>query len=83
MKTLKRQEPGKTARVTSKGQTTIPAELRRKANIQPGDSVEFAYDHGRIVLTKVQGVDHAWNAGQSALMTECDNADEDVYNGLA
>jgi hypothetical protein len=24
-----------------------------------------------------------WNAGQSAMMTEWDNRDEDVYNGLS
>jgi AbrB family looped-hinge helix DNA binding protein len=72
-----------TARVSSKGQTTIPAEFRRKAGIGPNDSVEFVYESGRIVMTKAQPVDHIWNAGQSAMMTEWNNADEDVYNGLA
>jgi AbrB family looped-hinge helix DNA binding protein len=71
-----------TARVSSKGQTTIPAEFRRKAGIAAHDSVEFAFEAGRIVITKVQLIDHVWNAGQSAMMTEWNNPDEDIYNDL-
>ena len=71
------------ARVSSKGQTTIPAEFRRKLGIGPNDSVEFVLEDERIVMTKARPVDHVWNAGQSAMMTEWSNTDEDVYNDLA
>jgi AbrB family looped-hinge helix DNA binding protein len=71
------------ARVSSKGQTTIPAEFRKLAGIGPRDSVEFVFEAGRIVMTKVQPIDHAWNAGQSAMMSEWNNEDEDIYNDLA
>jgi antitoxin PrlF len=30
------------AKVTSKGQITIPAELRRELNLKPGDHINFA-----------------------------------------
>ena len=30
--------------VTSKGQTTIPGEIRRALNIQPGDRLEYAVE---------------------------------------
>ena len=82
MAVAKRTDRSQTARVTGKGQTTIPVEFRRKAGIHAGDSVEFTYDEGRIVLKKVQPVDVVWNAGQSALMTEWNNPEEDVYNDL-
>ena len=72
-----------TARVSSKGQTTIPAEFRRKAGIGPHDSVAFAFENGQIVMTKVQPIDHAWNTGQSAMMGEWANEEENVYNDLA
>ena len=39
-------------RVTSKGQVTIPQDIRRKADIQPGTEVEFKQDKGRIYLVK-------------------------------
>lgn len=41
-----------TSSVTSKGQVTIPAELRAKLGIQPGDRVGFLEEDGRIVLQR-------------------------------
>ena len=44
-------------RVTSKGQVTIPRDLRDLAGIEPGSEVVFAMDDGRITITSK----HAWN----------------------
>lgn len=66
--------------VTSKGQATIPADIRREAGIVAGDKVVFSFEDGRIVIEKSQVIDVAWNAGQSAMLSEWDNPDEDVYN---
>ncbi|MEJ1937358.1 AbrB/MazE/SpoVT family DNA-binding domain-containing protein [Nostoc sp. NIES-2111] len=39
------------ATVTSKGQLTLPAELRREWNIKAGEKVEFYKDHtGRVCV---------------------------------
>ena len=35
-------------RLSSKGQVTIPAELRRKYGLLPGDNVEFVEDRGTL-----------------------------------
>lgn len=32
-------------------QVTIPADIRRKANIEQGDFVEMTYDTGKIIIT--------------------------------
>lgn len=37
-------------RVTSKGQVTIPKEVRERLGIQPGSDVGFAEDGGKVVL---------------------------------
>jgi AbrB family looped-hinge helix DNA binding protein len=66
--------------VTSKGQATIPADIRRDAGIEAGDKVLFSFEGGRIVIEKSQAVDDVWNAGQSAMLGEWNNPDEDVYN---
>ena len=42
-------------RVTSKGQVTIPQEIREKAGILPGAEVEFALKRGKVYLEKVTG----------------------------
>ncbi len=38
--------------VTTKGQVTIPIELREKLGIKPGDRVGFVDEDGRIVLQR-------------------------------
>jgi AbrB family looped-hinge helix DNA binding protein len=43
--------PGYEVTVTSKGQVTIPAELRAKLNLKEGDRVEFYLDRsGRVLM---------------------------------
>jgi len=38
------------ARVSSKGQITIPVEIRRKLNLKEGDKVLFVEEGGKIIL---------------------------------
>lgn len=39
-------------RITSKGQVTIPLDIRERAGLTPHMEVEFVFDRGRIVLRK-------------------------------
>jgi antitoxin PrlF len=39
-----------TATMTSKGQTTIPREIRDLLNLQPGDRIDFVVENGRVYL---------------------------------
>jgi antitoxin PrlF len=41
-----------TARVSSKGQITLPREVRKRLGIGPGDEVEFLEENGRYFLKK-------------------------------
>lgn len=36
--------------MTSKGQTTVPKEIRKQLNLRPGDKVFWHLEDGRIVL---------------------------------
>lgn len=38
------------AKITSKGQITIPIDIRRKLGVKEGDKVLFIEDQGRIVM---------------------------------
>ncbi len=42
-------------RVTSKGQVTIPAEIRERMGLLPNTEVEFEVSAGYIILRKVPG----------------------------
>ncbi len=39
-------------RVTSKGQVTIPKEIRDELGLEPGSQVEFVRENGRVVLRR-------------------------------
>lgn len=40
--------------VTTKGQVTIPAEIRSRFHIRPNDRVDFFIDGERIIITPVK-----------------------------
>jgi len=42
-------------KITSKGQVTIPAEIREKAGLLPETEVTFAMERGKVVIRKVAG----------------------------
>jgi len=79
----KETQMGMLAKLTSAGQVTLPKEIRRKANMQPGDFVEVELDEeGHIVLTPKKLVDASqayfwteeWQKGER-------KADEDIKAG--
>ncbi|NLX59229.1 MAG: AbrB/MazE/SpoVT family DNA-binding domain-containing protein [Phycisphaerae bacterium] len=39
-------------RITSKGQVTIPVEIREKAGLLPDTEVEFEMERGKVVIRK-------------------------------
>lgn len=44
----------KTSSVSSKGQVTIPQEVRIRMGLKEGDRVEFVIDHGQTILRPVR-----------------------------
>lgn len=40
-------------RITSKGQVTIPSEIRKLAGLEPQAEVEFQYKDGMVILVKL------------------------------
>ena len=40
------------SKVTSRGQVTIPLEVREKHNIKPGDTIYFIEENGKLILKK-------------------------------
>ncbi|HEY4005962.1 MAG TPA: AbrB/MazE/SpoVT family DNA-binding domain-containing protein [Pseudonocardia sp.] len=42
-------------RITSKGQITIPQQVRRALGLEPGDEVEIVVDNGAAKIIPMQG----------------------------
>lgn len=42
-------------RITSKGQVTIPVDIRERAGLRPHTEVRFAYDGNAVTVSPVRG----------------------------
>ena len=54
-------------KITTKGQVTIPQDIREKAGLLPNTEVEFEYVRGRVTLTAVPGAKSAGRSLAAAL----------------
>jgi antitoxin PrlF len=45
------------ARVTERGQVTIPKRLRERLGVRRGTVLEFSEEHGRLIAVKAGGID--------------------------
>ena len=43
-------------RITSKGQVTIPIDIRKRAGFHPNVEVEFVWEDGKVVLKAADGL---------------------------
>ena len=65
--------------VTRKGQITIPAEIRRKFNIEEGMKVEVVEEEGKIVVRRVVSIfDLAGSGSGKGQVTELKSALDDM-----
>ena len=49
-----------TSRLTSKGQATIPVEVRRALRLKEGDNVLFEIKKGKVTLRRAEALDRAF-----------------------
>jgi AbrB family looped-hinge helix DNA binding protein len=49
-----------TSRLTSKGQATIPVEVRRALRLKEGDNVLFEMQKGKVMLRRAEALDRAF-----------------------
>jgi AbrB family looped-hinge helix DNA binding protein len=72
------------AKITAKGQTTIPAEVRVALRVTPGDLIAWEVsDDGTAKVRRVQPFDIEYlRAVEGTLSEWAGQADEDAYRGL-
>jgi antitoxin PrlF len=67
--------------VTTKGQVTVPAEMREKLGIKPGDRVGFIEEKGRLILQpQPQGMAAAFGILKSKKPVSLNEMDEAIAN---
>lgn len=71
------------ARITSKGQMTIPKRVRDAAHLKSGDVVAFDVKGERVMLRKLPQQDQAYLKAIEATLDEWNSPeDEEAWRGL-
>ncbi len=73
----------KTSRLSSKGQITIPIEVRQAIGLEPGDLVAYEVKDGVVMLQRVEPFDAAFHPALSTTFTEWNSPeDEKAFRDL-
>lgn len=65
------------SRLSSKGQVTIPREVRNKVGLKPGDLVVYEVKGGVVTLKRGQPFDAAFHAALSSTLDEWVSPEDD------
>jgi len=71
------------ARITAKGQTTIPVSIRKAAHMEAGDTLAFEIKGDHVIVTKIKTPADAYLKGLEETFNEWSSqGDEEAWNGL-
>lgn len=65
------------SRLSSKGQVTIPVEVREKLQLEPGDRVVYEIENDQAVLRRAEPIDVAFHAALSETLDEWASPEDD------
>lgn len=67
-----------TSRITAKGQTTIPSEIRKSLELHEGDLLFYELESNNVVrLRKLEKVDMEWSRAIESTLTEWRGTEDD------
>jgi len=72
------------AKISSKGQVTVPMEIRKALHVEAGDTLAWEIeDDGRVVVRRMAPLDVDYLAAVSGTLSEWNSEeDEEAYGGL-
>jgi AbrB family looped-hinge helix DNA binding protein len=66
------------SKVTTKGQITIPKEVRERLRVQAGDVLIYEFqENGILIVRKMEPFDAGWHRGLSSTLADEWNSAED------
>lgn len=69
--------------LTTKGQATIPVEVRRQLDLHAGDKINFVIAQDKVYIVKVQPFDLAYHQALESTLSEWDSSEDDeAYHDL-
>jgi len=71
------------SKLSTKGQVTIPADLRKAIGIEPGDIVAYELQGKSVKLKRIEPFDVAYHAAVAETLEEWNSPeDEEAFNDL-
>ncbi|PYS62761.1 MAG: AbrB family transcriptional regulator [Acidobacteria bacterium] len=69
-----------TSRLSSKGQVTLPREVRKALGAEPGDTIGYEVEHDVVTLKKLEPFDAAFHEALSNTLDEwATESDEEAF----
>ncbi len=66
------------SKVTTKGQVTIPKEVRERLRVLPGDAIVYEFqNNGVVIVRKMEPFDAGWHRALSGTLADEWNSAED------
>lgn len=69
------------ARLTAKGQVTVPKEIREKLRLDPGDVLGYEVEGDEMRIRKVQRFDTAWHHALRSTLEEWNSPEDEEAFG--
>ncbi len=66
-----------TSRISSKGQTTVPKEIRDALNIDSGDLIQYEIDGNVIRIRKIDSEENIWLKSIESTLEEWHGSEDD------
>ena len=67
------------SKVTTKGQVTIPKEVRERLQVRAGDVIAYEFqENGQVVVRKMEPFDAGWHRALSTTLADEWNSPEDA-----
>ena len=70
-------EPAITSTISSKGQTTVPAAIRRFLDLHPGNAIAYEVDGDKVSIHKASKIDLEWARALERTLTEWQDGEDD------
>ncbi len=72
-----------TSKLSSKGQITLPRQVRKALEAQPGDTIAYEVENNEVKLKRLEPFDAAFHAALSSTLDEwATEADEEAFGDL-
>lgn len=65
------------SKISSKGQTTIPQEVRDQLKVRPGDLLQYSWENGQLVVRKFSVEEALYMTGLQAQLSEWSGSGDD------